>query len=407
MKKQNPADAATEKWLGTQKELSGGRRVFDIALVIVLSAMILVGGILIFVLPSKDFSQEENRMLTTFPKFSFESLLSGEFTSDIGSFYSDQFPFRDALVGFKANLELALLRCENNGVLVGEDGYLIDRLEYSEAEYSNLENSLAAIDKFIAYCEENGYPSDLALMPRSIDVMQSKLHPFFDTARADAAWDIVNSASVSYVDLLPELRARATKGEYVWYKTDHHYTTLGAYYVYRALGETLGYTPVSLDHFDMYTASDSFHGTTYSASGIKWADFDRIDFYRYDGDTEIKLFDSLGNEIESDGFYVNSYLEKKDKYSAFLGGNSARLSVKHTDGKDRPTLLIVKDSFSHAIVPFLAIHFDIELVDMRYYKSSVAKLALELAPDRVLVFYGIDTLASSDEATKLGIIPKG
>jgi hypothetical protein len=407
MKKRNPADTHAEEWLGTQKELSEGRRLFDIALVVVLSAMILVGGILIFVLPSKDFSQEENRMLTTFPKFSFESLLSGEFTADIGSFYSDQFPFRDALVGFKANLELALLRCENNGVLVGEDGYLIDRLEYSEAEYKNLESGLRAIDKFIEYCEENGYSAELALMPRAIDVMQSKIHPFFDTTRADAAWNIVRSASVSYVDVLPELRARAEDGEYVWYKTDHHYTTLGAYYVYLALGKTLGYTPVSLDHFDKYTASESFHGTTYSASGIKWADYDTVEFYRYGGDTEVKLFDSLGNEIESDGFYVKSYLEKKDKYSAFLGGNSARLSIKHTDGKERPTLLIVKDSFSHAIVPFLAIHFDIELVDMRYYKSSAAKLALELAPDRVLVFYGIDTLASSDEATRLGIISKG
>ena len=405
MKKQNPADASAERWLSTQKELSESRRLFDIVLISVLSLLILVGGILIFILPSEDFSEEENRMLAPFPKFSFESLVSGEFTEDIGSFYADRFPFRDTLVGFKANLELALLRGENNGVLVGEDGYLVDRLEYSEAEYENIKKGLLAIDKFDAWCEENGYPSTLTLLPRAIDVMSAKLHPVFDTSRADRAFEVVNGLGIDMVDPLSMLKERADGGEYVWYKTDHHYTTLGAYYVYRMLGETLGYEPKPIDFFEVTVASESFHGTTYSAAGIKWADYDTVEFYRYEGDTDVKLFDSLGKELSSDGFYVNSYLEKKDKYSAFLGGNSARLSVKHTDGAERQTLLIVKDSFSHAIVPFLAIHFDIELVDMRYYKSSAARLCEELSPDRVLIYYGIDTLASSDEATKLGILP--
>lgn len=406
MKKESPADIATKKWLSSQDALSEDRRPFDIALIVILSAMILLGGILIFVLPSEDFSEEENRMLAGLPSFSFDSLISGDLTEDVAEFYADRFPFRDTLVGFKAVVEMALLRGENNGVLVAEDGYLVDRLEYSEKDYHTLTENLDSIELFLAWCEENGFESDAAIMPRSIDVMKSKLHPAFDTARADAVWNIVDGHSLSPFSFTKELEARASDGEYVWYKTDHHYTSLGAYYVYCALGEMLGYTPMPLDFFDVVTASDSFLGTTYSASGIKWAESDSVELFRYSGDGSVSLLDSSGKELDSDGFYVTSYLSKKDKYSVFLGGNSSRLSVRHTDGIDRPTLLLVKDSFSHSLAPFLAIHFDIELVDMRYYKSSAARLALELSPDRILVFYGIDTLASSDEATKLGVLPK-
>ena len=404
--KENPADTAAGKWLDEQKELAPKRRAADRALLISLALIIAVFGVLIFVLPSEDFSEEENRMLAPFPELSVESLISGEFTQGIASFYSDRFPARNVFVGVKAWFERIMLRAENNGVIEGKDGYIIDRLEYTESEYKTLETNLKAIEKFKSILEENGIDAATVILPRSVDVMTSKLPALYDTVRADVAWDKVNAISPDALILTDVLKTAADGGEYVWYKTDHHYTTLGAYYTYVELADTLGYTPYPLDYFTEETVSDEFFGTTYSSSGMKWADSDTMTLFRFDGDENYTVSYPDSNEESLKGFYAREYFEKKDKYSAFLGGNRARTRIILDGGNtdengDRPTLLLIKDSFSHSLAPFLALHFDIELVDLRYYNKSVADLVLEIDPDKTLVIYGIDTLATSHEARRI------
>ncbi len=389
--KKDPADIAAEKWLGEQEALSSRRRLTDKLLIIALAAVIVFFGVAIYVLPSADFSEAENRVLAPFPTFSLEAVVSGEFMRGIGEFYADRFPFRDAFVGIKAGAEKLLGKNENNGVIEAADGYLIDRLEYTETEYENVKINFAAIERF----SESRDNVIVAIAPRSVDVMRSKLPPLYSFERADAVWQLLPEGAL---DLRETLRARADAGEYVWYKTDHHYTTLGAYYTYAALGESLGYTPYPLGFFTVECASEDFLGTTYSSSGIKWAQPDRVDFYRYAGDDGAEV--SFGSGGGQKGFYDREYLRKKDKYSAFLGGNRGRTGIK-LGGEEKPTLLLVKDSFSNALVPFLSLHFDIEMVDLRYYTQSVSKLCEELRPDKILVYYGIDSLASSTEAERI------
>jgi hypothetical protein len=399
--KENPADTAAGKWLGEQKQLAPKRKIFDRVLLVTLAVIIAAFGILIFALPSEDFSEEENRMLAPFPTFSIESLVSGEFTEGIAKFYSDRFPARNVFVGIKARFEKLLLRGENNGVIEGKDGYLIDRIEYTEAEYETLKTNLRAVNKFIEAMEKNGIPTDALVLPRSIDVMSSKLPALYRPDRSDAVWKTLNETSPDAITLTKMLRDRADNGEYVWYKTDHHYTTLGAYYVYVALGETLGYTPYPIEHFTTEDVAEKFLGTTYSSSGMKWAEGDVMTLFRFDGDENYTVSYPDSREENLKGFYATSYFSQKDKYSAFLGGNRARTRITLNTETDRPALLMIKDSFSHALAPFLALHFDIELIDLRYYNKSVSNLALEIKPDRTLVIYGIDTLATSSEARRI------
>ena len=399
--KKDPADEASDRWLNEQKGLAAKRRPFDMALLISLAAIILVFGVLIFALPSEDFSYEENRVLASFPEFSFESLVSGEFTSGIGEFYADRFPFRNIFVGLKAAAEKLMLKLENNDVIEGEDGYLIERLEYTDGEYATVRDNLLAIEKFIGYVESKGIDSSVVILPRSIDVMRSKLPELYGTERADAIWGVVSDAYPSAIRLDGLLRERAEAGEYVWYKTDHHYTTLGAYYTYVALADELGYEPYPIEYFDLEVISDEFLGTTYSSSGIKWSDTDTFTLFRYAGDGDFTVSYPGSTKKSLDGFYDESFFIGKDKYSAFLGGNRARTSIRLDGGEDRPILMMVKDSFSHSLAPFLALHFDIEMVDLRYYQSSAAKLIDEISPDRVLILYGIDTLATSTEAARI------
>ena len=399
--KENPADTAAGKWLDEQKELAPKRRIADRALLISLALIIAVFGVLIFVLPSEDFSEEENRMLAPFPEFSIDSLVSGEFTAGIASFYSDRFPARNVFVGVKAYFEKLMLRAENNGVIEGKDGYIIDRLEYTDGEYKTLETNLKAIKKFSATVEKDGFDCTTVILPRSIDVMTSKLPALYSTERFDSVWEKVAALHPDAITLTDMLRDAADGGEYVWYKTDHHYTTLGAYYTYVSLAETLGYTPYPIEYFTKEVVSSEFFGTTYSSSGMKWAESDTVTLFRFDGDENFTVSYPDSSEASIKGFYVREYFDKKDKYSAFLGGNRARTRITLESEADRPTLLLIKDSFSHSLAPFLALHFDIELVDLRYYNKSVSDLVTEISPDKMLVIYGIDTLATSSEARRI------
>lgn len=400
--RENPADTETRRWLDVQKAMAEGRsarkstRMADRILLSLCALMLSVCGLLIYILPSHTFSEAENRPLTVAPRFTFHSLFSGQFTSAVTDFYADQFPWRNAFVEVKAMTELAALRLENNDVMLGRDGYIVKRLEYDEAAYETIRKNMDALESFRRFCEKNGTACTLAVVPRGEDVLKSKLLSTYDGVRAAQSWQDVEGRTETFTE---RLRTLADDGAYVWYKTDHHYTALGAYYVYEALGASLGYTPRPLSDFTMEYASDGFYGTTYSSSGMRWVAPDTLTFFRYEGDERFYTSFSSGGE-GFDGFYDRSYLAARDQYSAYLGGNHALTRVT-CPGETRPKLMLVKDSFAHALAPFLAQHFDLVLVDLRYYTSSVRRLWEAEQPDAVLVLYGLDSLATSDEASRV------
>jgi hypothetical protein len=191
--------------------------------------------------------------------------------------------------------------------------------------------------------------------------------------------------------------------EDVFYHTDHHWTPLGAYYAYAALGDELGYTPLPLSEFRAETVSREFYGTIWSKSGIYAASPDEITLYRYDGDTDFKVTDADSGEVYLEGLYDKSKLEVKDKYSLFLGGDYGH--VKISDGSEKPTLLVVKDSYFDALAPFLARHFELDVIDLRYTsaRDSVAEYAAEQGIDNILILFGedSDSLLAATTLTKL------
>ena len=107
---------------------------------------------------------------------------------------------------------------------------------------------------------------------------------------------------------------------------------------------------------------------------------------------------------ETKGFYVEKFLSEKDKYAAFIGGNFGLTKITKDTDEERETLLVVKDSFSHSLVPFLSRHYDLVLVDLRYYSKSMIKLAEENEIDKVLLLYNMETLT---EAGYLKILRSG
>lgn len=395
MAKHIDADAEAKKYLDCQLEKTKTERFPDLLTLLLVVALIGAFALSFWIIPDRDFSEEENRTLAQFPEFSVERLVSGDFTADFAEYMAAQFPLRDKLVGLKAASELAMVKLENNGVMINGDT-LAER--FDEVNGENVKTNTDAIGAFVNACRDAGINAKFGVVGRAMDIVE---FPMYGTDAEDAAW-----AKLDGIDMIDLRKAmEGHENEYVYYRTDHHYTTLGAYYTYAYLAPEIGIEANAKDHYVIERASDEFYGTTYSKAGTKWIAPDEIDYYRFDGDDDfIVNVEDTGKARK--GFYFREYLGQKDKYSSFLGGNYARVDIigKAADGEKRPKLLLVKDSFGHALAPFLAEHYDIVMIDPRYYRKPLVKLAQDEGIGTVLVICNMDTLSS---ATPFAVLRMG
>lgn len=375
-------DAEARSLLSAQLERAKKEKLPDLLTLILFVGLIAAFAISFWVIPDRDFSEEENRVLTKFPEVSSESVFSGKFTADFADYMADQFPLRDQLVGVKAAAELALGKRENNVIFVISDT-LAERFDSVNAD--NLTRNVEAIEAFVSACRDRGVSAQFAVFGRAMDVRDI---PIYGDGAEKRAWAMLDG--VDHIDMREAVDSHT--GEYVYYRTDHHHTGLGAYYAYAHLASALGYEANPIEHYRREIVSDSFLGTAYSKAGTKWIAPDEIEFFRWDGDGDITVTVDDTGEVHS-GMYFTEYLDKKDKYSAFLGGNYARVDV--TGPGEKPKLLLVKDSFAHSLAPFLAEHFDVTMIDPRYYKKPLIRLVEEEGIDAVLVCCNMDTLSSA------------
>ena len=383
---------------------------------VVMFLLILFGfSAAFFLTPDRSFSEQENRSLRTLPRFSVEELLNGNFGDCINEYFADQFPMRDQLVGWKGIAELGLLKGENDGVLLGKNGQLAKRsFEIKTADGAFHAVALdtfdpAVIDAATAGINRAAYALDVPftvfLTGRTIDVAASAF--FYPTEQSDALLDRIYGGidpSVQALNSVPTFRTRFDGGEYVYYKTDHHWTTLGAYYAYVDLMQAWGMEAeiLPIEAFDRQTVSDSFYGTAWSAGGMKFVRPDSVEIW-YAGNES--SFEVIGDgEVLSGGLYNLDYLSKKDHYSTFLDGTHDVVRVTKKDGEPRPTLLIFKDSFANAAAPFLAQHFDLILLNLSSTQrdfTNVSELAAEYEADRVLLLYTVENLVTASKLERL------
>ncbi len=360
------------------------KRIFDATLVLICAAFIAVFGALVLISPAQSFSEAENRALAKAPKLTIEKLASGEFFESLRDFFRDQFPLRPLFIGIKTSTELSLGRGENNGVLFTDDGYLVTSPSYDTL--SLYEKNLASLR---AFCERREALHDrvsVFFAPRGADVLTSKLNGRYPREELTYVWDMASQQLPDLITATDTLRQQANDNEYVWFRTDHHWTSLGAYTAYRTLAGSLGFTPLPLEYWRFECATESFLGTVYSKSGAYNTDPDRI--YIPTSSTAFTVTYHTEKK-ESGSLYKKEKLETKDKYSVFLGGNFSHISVR--GDTPRPRLVVIKDSFANAIIPYLAEYFDLEIYDLRYFKGSISKELDREGQNNILILYGIDT----------------
>ena len=373
---------------------------------------LLFGFALAFlILPDRPFSDQENRSLRTFPAWSVEALLSGRLGEEFNTYFADQFPLRDSLVGVKGVAELSLGKGENNGVLLGKNGQLATRL--FDGGLPGAEVDLDGFDVARIQAAAEGLrragarleiPFSVLLTGRTIDVAESAFLYPSDVSHAlqQTLRDALRGEDFC-VETIPLLREKYDAGEYVYYRTDHHWTTLGAYYAYVEVMKHFGMEEeiLPVDAFERQAVSTCFYGTAWSAGGMKHVAPDTVEIWIRGNERDF-LITADGKEL--DGFYSRSYLEKKDQYSLFLDGTHDVVTVTKRTGETRPTLLIPKDSFANPLAPFLAQHFDLVLLNLSSTRKDFCDLshfAAHYGADRVLLVYTLENVMTADKLTRL------
>ena len=255
--------------------------------------------------------------------------------------------------------------------------------------------------------ERTELPVYLGLIPSAAEIRKD------DLPKGAESWDQaafiargLELEGVEPIDFLTALRDHA--GERTWegifYRTDHHWTTLGAYYGYTALMESLGRGEEVLEQ-EAYErrsfppVSNGFQGTLYSQSGIHWLEPDSIEFWVEERGLSVTSWrDGTPREAR---LYDDEYLGKKDKYAAFLGGNQPLCVIRNEEGTGR--ILLIRDSYADSLAPFLARHFEeVHLLDLRYYRGSAAAYAQENGVDEIVVLQSVPNFITDRNLALLG-----
>lgn len=381
--------------------------------IVMMVFLVFIGffGIAYIVVPDREYSELENRYLTTFPEFSWRRLLSGEFMSDFDSYTADQIYGKDLFVTGHVAYNRMLGIKEINGVLIGRDDYLIQ--DYQEPG-DILDKNLQYIQGFAQ--EHPDITMTMLLAPNVNAVYPEELPAFAQTYPQDAVITQVENTltteNMTVVDVTDALLQQKDRG--VYYKTDHHWTTLGAFFAYKELCGTLDIPARHLDDYEKVTIETPFYGSLYSKAPVIGSEGDEISLYLNPTGQYQVTYVNEGKRSAS--MYEESYLTKKDKYAVFFGGNYALVTIENptyrqnvpagsgvqpetvdSEADQRDEVLIIKDSYANAIVPFLADHYRmIHMIDLRYYHEDLDEYIRDHHIQQIIFIHNVDFLSTDN-----------
>lgn len=339
-----------------------------------------------------DFSDMENRFLAKRPSVTAEGLLDGSFMSDFETYTNEQIPLRNGLVKAKSLAQTLTGMCENNGIAKGNEGYLFDKtLGIDDQFYKNVE----IINKFIW---DSGKDVTVAVAPTSTGMNSVKIPngmPVLDeTAMNEYLLNELSSCdNAKTVDLFETLEEYSS--EDLYYKTDHHWKTMTAYYAYCDICKNFDIVPADIMQIDLLRADD-FYGTFYAKyKGVNVTP-DTIEYI----DVPIESYET-GDEVY-DSLLDYEKLNTYDKYAMFMHGNFGKAVVTANNANDGSSLIVFKDSYANCLIPFFALNYDtITVVDLRYLGESV-KGILEENPDAdILMLYNYSFINDDKHFFKL------
>lgn len=355
-------------------------KIFVLSLFLILLVNLIV--------PNKEKSEEENRMLETKPKASAASIISGDYMKQWEKYVSDQFFGRNFWRKIKVNADKISGTKKENGVFIGKSGQLLEDIAVPDKE--QLEANINAVKNF-AQTYEN-IPTTVMLVPNAACILSNRLPAFATVEDQRQMFGMVErnlGDTVNWVDTVSIMNKH--KSEKLYYKTDHHWTTQGAFYMFKDTASLFGIKGDVSDDYVSYTVTDDFNGVLASKSGCGLDEKEKIDIYApTNGDDDV-IVNYVNETKKTTSLYDSSKLKTRDKYGVFLGGNTSVIDIK-TVSTSQKRLLVVKDSFADCFIPFLTPHYrEIVVVDPRYYSGTMQDIMDTYRITDALILYSGNT----------------
>lgn len=362
-------------------------------------------------LPENAFSENENRYLEKMPKFNFDTVTDKTFMTKFENYFSDRIVMREQWISLMNDFDRLLGKKEIKGIFT-EDGRMMQSWRTSDYSVDSVNKNLAAMEKFAEkYPKMKMY---FMLAPNAQEIYSDTLPA--NCGAADQKLFIKNCydslPSITGIDVYSGLLA--AKNEYIYYRTDHHWTSYGAYIGYKSAASAMKFAAYSEDKFSIEHASNEFRGTLYSKTLDNSITPDTIDIYTLannEPQVKVSVYKS-GAEPDStySSLYFREFLDVKDKYSTFLGQNVPRIDIDSEipQENDKGSLLIIKDSYAHSLIPFLTKNYShITVLDLRYINSDLSNIGVSLKDyENVLFMYNVITFSQDTNVKKLDFIIK-
>ena len=328
-------------------------------------------------LPDRYYSEREKRTLTQKPKFTVADFISGEFSDELEKYLTDQVPLRDGWVTMKTYMELAIGKRESVGVYICKDKYLMDKFtSYSKKQL--VANAAALVDLQEKLAAE-GISMNTILVPMAAQVLTDKLPAYAPVADYAAILQVLTDAGVDTTDVLSALVAHSS--ENIYYRTDHHWTSLGAYYAYCAWR---GIEP-NVDEWTQEILCDNFHGTTWNKVPLPSVPAEEITAW-YQNPTRHVSYNN--GQYETESIYERKYLSGSDQYAVFLNSNQAQTVIEGSGKSGK--LLLIKDSYGNTFSQFpVEDYAEVHVLDLRFFKGDVTEYAKENDITDALALYGV------------------
>lgn len=357
--------------------------------------------ILNFVWPKKTFSQEENRWLAVIPRFSFQSFVDGDYLSGVNDYINDHFAFRDIFLKLNSWWEISVMgKKENNDVYIGKDGYLFEKFDFGEKEKENISNNIEYISEFAEKMNGKNIPVYFMLIPNSIYINKDKLPENVEAPNQkniiDLAYNQINNTiNINVVDSLEN----ENKSSQLYFKTDHHMNSDGAYVAYKEFCKTAKLQYAKLNEFDRVTVANDFLGTFDSKAQIIGQEPDELFVYENEINTKIK--EAVYDKETTQSIFNTDYLTGKDKYSFFLNGNNSKAIIRTNVNNDK-RLLVIKDSYAHIMSQFLCQNYnEVHFLDPRYTNFDYEEYVEENGITDVIILYNVSNFLTDTNLSKI------
>jgi len=349
---------------------------------------------------SSEFSEIENRVLAQKPDIKLEAILDGEFEADYEEYLNDQFVWRNQWISLKTFVERLLLKRETKDIYFAKDGYLIEKHSDSFKTQVAKRNMIALAEFVKQYEEKIGIEHiSVLIVPNAVDILQDKLPPFADLG---GGGDYLRQMEEElprevWFDLTSVLCEHTDKELY--YRTDHHWKTLAAFYAYQAWTKRQGYFMPALTDYEIQTVAYNFEGTVQSKLGIQTKE-DTIELFIPKTEFSYNVYKESTGEIKN-SLYDYTALYTKDKYAVYFGGNESFLKIS-TEAENGSKILVIKDSYANCFIPFMLGEFQtIDVVDLRYTNQKLSELVEEGDYTDLMILYNVSGFAEDMSIIKL------